>query len=88
MPFQDIYRLCCKHYGKPVRITCHDGRVYTGKITRVTRDHVWIRPAQGLGGFGYGFYGAGGYGFYGGGYGARVALAAVGGFALGAAAFW
>ncbi|WP_309143164.1 hypothetical protein [Domibacillus sp. A3M-37] len=54
----------------------------------MTRDHVWIRPAQGLGGFGYGFYGAGGYGFYGGGYGARVALAAVGGFALGAAAFW
>lgn len=80
MPISNIYNLCCKHFGKTVRITCRDDRVYTGRISRVTRDHVWIRPTSGLGGFGYGFYG--------GGFGIPIALAAVGGFALGSAFFW
>jgi hypothetical protein len=83
MAYPNIYSLCRKHYGKAVRITCHDGKVYTGKITRVTREHVWIRPVGGLGGLGYGYYGGYGYG-----YGVPIALAAIGGFALASAFFW
>lgn len=78
----NFYQLCCQHTGKNVRITCRDGKVHTGRITRVTKDHVWIRPAGGLGGFGYGFYGGYGYG-----YGYPIALAAVAGFALASAFF-
>jgi hypothetical protein len=83
MPYSSMYSLCQKHYGKTVRITCHDGKVHTGKITRLTREHVWISPSGGLGGFGYGYYG---------GYGYRrafpIALAAIAGFALATAFFW
>ncbi|MCI2252902.1 hypothetical protein RG959_17230 [Domibacillus sp. 8LH] len=77
-----FYHLCSQHTGKKVKITCRDGKVHTGRITRVTRDHVWIRPAGFLGGFGYGFYG-----WYGYGYGYPVALAAIAGFALASAFF-
>lgn len=78
----DLYNLCCKHHGKVVRITRRDGKVHVGTITRVTRSHVWLRPVGGFG-YGYGFYGGYGYG-----YGVPIALAAIGGFALGAALFW
>ncbi|OMP66353.1 hypothetical protein [Domibacillus epiphyticus] len=81
MAYPNIYSICRKHYGKTVRITCLDGRVHSGRITRVTREHVWIRPIGGFGGFGYGFYG--GYG-----YGIPIALAAIGGFALATAFLW
>ncbi|MCP3761085.1 hypothetical protein NLX67_01580 [Domibacillus sp. A3M-37] len=86
MSHPHMYHVCCKHVGKMVRLTCHDGKVYTGRITRVTHEHVWLHPAGGLGGFGYGFgyrYGYGGYG-----YGVPIALAAIGGFALASAFFW
>ncbi|OLN22137.1 hypothetical protein BTO30_11220 [Domibacillus antri] len=83
MTYGSVYNLCCKHHGRVVRITCHDGKVHVGKITRVTREHVWLRPVGGIGGFGYGFYRGYGYG-----YGIPIALAAIGGFALGAAFFW
>jgi hypothetical protein len=83
MPYSNMYSLCHKHHGKAVRITCHDGKVHVGKITRVTREHVWIRPSGGLGGFGYGYYGGYGYGRA-----FPIALAAIGGFALATAFFW
>ncbi|WP_046174331.1 hypothetical protein [Domibacillus indicus] len=86
----NFYRLCSQHVGRTVKITCHDGKVHTGRITRVTRGHVWLMPSGGPGGFGYGFYGGyryGGFGYrYGFGY--PIALAAIAGFALGAALFW
>ncbi|WP_050179970.1 hypothetical protein [Domibacillus robiginosus] len=80
----NYYRLCSQHMGKKARITCHDGKVHTGTITRVTRSHVWIRPSGGFGGFGYGFFGGYGYGY---GYGYPIALGAIAGFALASALF-
>lgn len=52
-----IYDQCCRFHGRTVRITCNDGRVHVGEITRVNRDMVWIRPTGGLGGYGLGFFG-------------------------------
>ena len=86
MPQSNFYHLCCKHVGRTVRLTCHDGRIHTGRITHVTNRHVWIQPVGGAGGFGYGFYGGYRYGRYG--YGYPIALAAIAGFALATAFFW
>ncbi|QOV09498.1 hypothetical protein JNUCC6_12585 [Viridibacillus arvi] len=81
-----VYDQCCNHHGKTVRITCHNGRVHVGRITRVERDMVWIQPAGGLGGFGLGFFGGGfGFGF---GTGFGIALGAIAGIALVSAFFW
>ncbi|MBO1913623.1 hypothetical protein [Sporosarcina sp. 6E9] len=81
----NYYNLCCRYHGRNVRITCRDGRVHRGEITRVTRDMVWIRPAEGLGGYGLGF---GGFGFGGFRYGFGIALGAITGIALASAFFW
>ena len=71
------YDLCCKHKGKVVRIYDRYGREYVGRISHTDRDYVWLEPVHsGAGGFGFGFF------FF------PVALAAIGGFALGAAFFW
>ena len=78
----NFYDLCCKYQGQNVRITCRGGRVYRGEITRVTRDMVWILPAEGLGGYGLGF----GFGF--GGFGIGIALGTITGIALASAFFW
>jgi hypothetical protein len=79
-----MYSLCCKYHGKHVRLTCHDGRVHIGKITRVTREHVWLQPIGHHGGFGYGYYGYGRrFGF-----GIPFALGAIAGVALASAFFW
>ncbi|MBM7659683.1 hypothetical protein JOC85_000450 [Bacillus mesophilus] len=82
----DIYGLCCRYQGKVVKIREHTGRVHVGKITRVTKTHVYIQPAGGgLGGLGYGFYG--GWGWRPGvGYG--LALGAITGLALAGLFFW
>ncbi|MFD1735488.1 hypothetical protein ACFSCX_02825 [Bacillus salitolerans] len=82
---QDIYGLCCRYQGKVVRINDRNGRVHVGRITRVTRSHVYITPAgrPGAGGYGYGFYGAG----YGWGAGYGLALGVITGIAL-AGLFW
>lgn len=97
------YHLCCQHKGKVVHIYEKSGKVHYGKIVEVDREYVWIDRSVagsprgfGYGGYGYGGYGHGAYGAYGhGAYGHRrnpflapVALAAVGGLALGAAFFW
>lgn len=98
------YHLCCQHKGKVVHIYEKSGKVHYGKIVEVDREYVWIDRSIGQSprGFGYGGYSYGGYGGYSyggyggyGGYGHRrnpflapVALAAVGGLALGAAFFW
>ena len=81
----NFYDLCCRYHGKEVRITCRDGRVHRGEITRVTRDMVWIRPAGGLGGYGLGFDG---WGFGGFGIGFGIALGTITGIALASAFFW
>ncbi|KGP71860.1 hypothetical protein [Pontibacillus yanchengensis] len=79
----DFYHVCCRYHGKPVRLSCRDGRSHVGEITRVTRTHVWIRPLEGPRGFNYGFYGFG-YG----GFGVPFALGALTGVALASAFFW
>ncbi|UTR11199.1 hypothetical protein MM300_02375 [Evansella sp. LMS18] len=77
------YDLCCKHKGKVVTIHDRSGKVYTGRIMHVDHQNVWLEPVRsGAGGFGFGWgWGWGGLWF-------PVALAAIGGFALGAAFFW
>jgi hypothetical protein len=80
------YNQCCRYHGRKVRITCRDGRVHVGEITRVNREMVWIRPASGLGGYGYGFGGFGRFGGFRLGFG--IALGAITGIALASAFFW
>lgn len=80
MAQSNLYNQCCGYHGKRVRITCRDGSVHVGEVTRVNRQRIWIRPDQDLGGYGFGYYG---YGF---GYG--IALGAITGIALAAAFFW
>jgi hypothetical protein len=80
----DFYNLCCRYHGKTVRITCRDGRVHTGEITRTSRNMVWVRPIGGLGGYGYGFGWYGGYDRF----GVGVALGAITGIVLASAFFW
>ena len=79
----NFYNVCSRYHGKTVRITCRDGRVHTGEITRLNRNMVWIRPIGGLGGYGYGF---GGYGRRNFGFG--IALGAITGIVLASAFFW
>lgn len=87
MANSDVYGLCCQYHGKKVRIRCHDGKIHSGRITRVTKSHVWIEPSGSWGGFGLGYYG--GYGYrYGYRSGYPIALSFVAGVALAAAFFW
>ncbi|MDT8860683.1 hypothetical protein N0O92_10600 [Alkalihalobacillus sp. MEB130] len=81
------YDLCCRYKGREVTITCLDGKKYCGRITHVTDTHVYIQPTGShFGGFGYGWgWGAGRWGW---GWGFPIALAAIGGFALGSALWW
>ncbi|MFF2755248.1 hypothetical protein ACFVR1_16025 [Psychrobacillus sp. NPDC058041] len=90
MNHSHLYNQCCKYHGQRVRITGRDGRVHVGEITRVNRQMVWIRPTQGLGGYGMGYYGGyGGYGGWGwGGFGIGFAFGAITTIALAAAFFW
>lgn len=83
------YDLCCKHRGQVVTIYEKCGKVHVGKIVNVDHQFVYIEPLSGgVSGYGWGYPGWGypGYGFR------RpffpVALAAIGGFALGSALFW
>lgn len=73
----EAYKVCCSHHGKRVRITCKDGTVHVGKITRVERDQVWILPDRQFSGYGLGFWGFGGPGF-----GFGIAIGAIAGIAL------
>ena len=86
MSQSNLYNQCCNYHGKRVRITCHDGNVYTGTVTRVNRNMVWIQPENNLGGYGLGFFG--GYARAGFGAGFGIALGAIAGIALASAFFW
>ncbi|HZH62982.1 MAG TPA: hypothetical protein VEY70_26230 [Metabacillus sp.] len=80
---QHYYNLCCRYYGKDVRITDRTGRVHLGRICRVTPNKVYIEPRIQRGGFGYGFYGPYGYGpAYG------IGLGFITGIVLGGLLFW
>ncbi|RSK27268.1 hypothetical protein EJF36_10460 [Bacillus sp. HMF5848] len=78
-----MYELCCKYHGKVVRIEDRNGRVHVGRITRVSREKVYIQPTgagRNLGGYGFGWgWGWGGYG---------IALGAIAGIALAGLFFW
>lgn len=76
----DLYGLCCRYYGQRVRITCRDGSVHVGEITRVSRNKVWIRPDGDFGGYGLGFFGEG--------FGIGFAFGAITGIVLASAFFW
>ncbi|MED3645555.1 hypothetical protein P4475_01720 [Halalkalibacterium halodurans] len=78
------YDLCCKHHGQVVQITEKCGKRHVGRIVAVDQQYVYLEPVgghRGPGGFCYGWC-----------WGWRpffpVALAAIAGFALGAALFW
>ena len=77
MKSAEAYNTCCNHHGKRVRITCKDGGVHVGRITKVEKDQVWILPDRRFGGYGFGYWGFGGSGF---GYG--IAIGAIVGIAL------
>lgn len=88
MMSQHYYDLCCKHYGKTVRITDRVGRTHVGKIVRVTERNVYIQQTgRNLGGLGYGFFGPGfGYGY---GYNPyAIPLSFITGLAVGGLFFW
>ncbi|MCT8136641.1 hypothetical protein H1D32_02085 [Anaerobacillus sp. CMMVII] len=81
------YDICCKHRGKVVTIYEKCGKVHVGKIVNVDHQFVYIEPTStGVTGYGWGL----GWGYPGFGYRPffPIALAAIGGFALGAALFW
>lgn len=84
MAVGNYYDLCCRYRGSMVRINDRFGKVHVGRITRVTRNRVYIQPLLRRPGFGYGYYGYG-YG-YGAAYG--VALGAIAGIALASLFFW
>jgi hypothetical protein len=79
-----LYNICCRYHGRNVRITCRDGSVHVGEITRVGRDMVWIRPNGNTGGYGLGFFG----GFGRERFGIGFAFGAITGVALASAFFW
>jgi hypothetical protein len=85
MYHSNLYSQCCRYHGQKVRITCRDGSVHVGEITRVSRDMVWIRPDENLGGYGLGFFG--GFGFARG-FGFGIALGAITGIVLASAFLW
>jgi hypothetical protein len=90
----DLYNLCCRYHGRKVRVTCRDGSVHVGEITRIDRDKVWIRPNGNTGGYGLGFsegfgrerFGRGRFGRER--FGIGFAFGAITGIALASAFFW
>jgi len=80
----NMLNLCHRYYGRNVRITCHDGKIHTGQITKVDRDMVWIRPASDLGGYGFGYWGYRRRRSF----GIGIAIGAIAGIVLASAFFW
>jgi hypothetical protein len=83
------YELCCKHRGQVVTIFEKCGKRHVGRIVEVDHQFVYIEPVSGgVAGYSWGYPGWG----WGPRWGFRpffpVALAAIGGFALGASLFW
>ncbi|MCU9612349.1 hypothetical protein OEV98_02080 [Caldibacillus lycopersici] len=66
MSVEQYRSLCHRYRGRAVQIRTRDGRVHRGLIMNVGNNRVYLRSFDGsrrnLGGFGYGYYGAG-YGF-------------------------
>ncbi|KOS66894.1 hypothetical protein AEA09_15425 [Lysinibacillus contaminans] len=73
----EAYNVCCRYHGKRVRITCKDGKVHHGTITKIDREQVWILPDRQFGGYGLGFWG-----FRRPGFGVGIALGFITGIAL------
>lgn len=73
----EAYNVCCSNHGKRVKITCKDGKVHFGTITKIDRDQVWILPDRQFGGYGLGFWG-----FRRPGFGVGIALGLIAGVAL------
>lgn len=40
-----IYHACLRYRGRLVWVRCRDGRLYQGRIVRVTPSHVYLIPA-------------------------------------------
>ncbi len=86
------YDLCCRHRGEVVTIFETCGKRHVGRIVQIDRRNVYIEPiSRGrVAGYSWGYYPGWGYPGYG--YYYRpwvpVALAAIGGFIVGAALFW
>ncbi|QOY37840.1 hypothetical protein AWH56_009895 [Anaerobacillus isosaccharinicus] len=78
------YDLCCKYRGQVVTIYEKCGKVHVGKIVNVDHQFVYIEPVSGgVAGYGWGLgWGWGFRPFF------PIALAAIGGLALGASLFW
>ncbi|KRD85906.1 hypothetical protein COM86_21800 [Priestia megaterium] len=83
MGFGNYYQICCRHHGRNVRINDRYGRSHVGRITRVTRSHVYIQTMGRRSGYGYGFYGGFGFGPV-----IGIALGAITGLALASLFFW
>lgn len=47
------YKLCHDHIGQDVEITDRHGKIYTGKIERVDRENVYLRPHDSVPGHGH-----------------------------------
>lgn len=43
----NMYDRCQRHVNQAVEITCHDGTVHRGIITKVDERHVYIQPLEG-----------------------------------------
>ncbi len=54
-----MYNLCCRYRGKEVVLRHRNGRTYRGTIVNVDRRNVYVRPAGGRRGYGYGYWGRG-----------------------------
>lgn len=82
MSQSDLYNICCRYHGRNVRITLNDGSFHVGKVTRISRNMVWIQPIGNTGGYGLGFFG--GFGRFGIGF----AFGAITGIVLASAFHW
>ncbi|QKS71815.1 hypothetical protein FLK61_34670 [Paenalkalicoccus suaedae] len=74
------YSLCCQNHGRHANITDIQGNTFSGKIVNVDQHNVYIQQGNRYG------YNPNYYGYQS--PVIPVALAAIGGFALGAAFFW
>lgn len=89
MSAEHFYHLCKNQYmNKPVEVRMLDGGVHRGIVSRVDREHVWLRPLDdGIGRDG-GIDGPGMF-FWWWGWGFPLALAGIAGIAaLSALWFW
>ncbi|TCP27075.1 hypothetical protein EV207_11853 [Scopulibacillus darangshiensis] len=49
MSAYDFYTICLENINKSVEITCYDGTVHRGVLTRVDESNVYIQPFDKVG---------------------------------------